>query len=275
MKMHKLKVIYITLLAGVLILMGMLWWANQTSKTIPIRDYPQIKKEGILRIITEYNNSGYYISGDTVEGFQYELSQAIASISGLDVEISLDMSLTNSFEKLLNNECDIIANTLPVTSEIKEDFLFTEPIVLNKQVLVQRTKQANNGIEPIKNQLNLAGKTLYIQKDSPSKLRLQNLIDEIGDTIYIMEDSLYSNEQLIIMVAKGDIDFAVCDQNIASNGKILYPEIDINTDISFTQLQSWAVRKSSPILLDSLNSWFNQMKTAGIYNDIYKRYYSK
>ena len=58
------------------------------------------------------------------------------------------------------------------------------------------------------------------------------------------------------MVAKGDIDYAVCDQQIARVSKGNLPEIDIDTDISFTQLQSWAVRKDSPILLDSLNIGF-------------------
>lgn len=272
--MRKLTIFYIVLLIAVIGLMGRLWKIAQ-PKEIEARDYPQIKTSGVLRIITEYNSTGYYISGDTIQGFQYELSQAIASISGLVVETSLDMSLSNSFEKLQANQCDIVARNIPITSENKEEYLFIDPLVLTKQVLVQRTKKANNGVEPLRNQLKLAGKTLYIQKDSPSKLRLSNLIKEIGDTIYIKEDSIYSSEQLIIMVAKGDIDYAVCDKNIAAQAASFHPEIDINTDISFTQLQAWAVRKTSPILLDSLNSWFNQMREKDTFNDIYKRYYSK
>ena len=77
------------------------------------------------------------------------------------------------------------------------------------------------------------------------------------------------------MVAKGDIDYAVCDLQIAKISKENLPEIDIDTDISFTQLQSWAVRKDSPILLDSLNSWLSQIKESGLYKQIYKRYYGK
>ena len=54
-----------------------------------------------------------------------------------------------------------------------------------------------------------------------------------------------------------------------------YPDLDIETDISFTQLQSWAVRKEAPLLLDSLNHWFNQLKETGRYDKIYRRYYGK
>ena len=77
----------------------------------------------------------------------------------------------------------------------------------------------------------------------------------------------------MIMVAKGDIDYAVCDQQIARMTQKKLPEVDILTDVSFTQLQSWAVRKDSPVLLDSLNSWLQQIKDSGLYDQIYKRYY--
>ena len=273
MKSRKLLVVYIILLVCILIVMFRLW--PYKKEPVAPRDYPEIKEEGILRMVTEYNQSGYYIAGDTIEGFQYELSQAIAALSGLEVQTQLEMSLAESFRELSDNQCDVIARNIPITSEIKENYLFTEPIVFNKQVLVHRTKEANNGIQPIRNQLDLAQKTLYIPKNSPALLRLQNLAHEIGDTIYVKEDELYSSEQLAIMVAKGDINYAVCDQQIARLSKENLPEIDIDTDISFTQLQSWAVRKDSPILLDSLNSWLSQIKKSGLYDQIYKRYYGK
>lgn len=273
MKSRKLLIVYIVLLICILVVMFRLWPSAQQS--LAPRDYPEIRKEGVLRMITEYNQSGYYIAGDTIEGFQYELSQAIAALSGLEVQTQLEMSLAESFRKLSDNQCDVIARNIPITSEMKENYLFTEPIVFNKQVLVQRTEESNNGIKPIRNQLDLAQKTLYIPKNSPALLRLQNLANEIGDTIYVKEDELYSSEQLAIMVAKGDIDYAVCDQQIALTSKENLPEIDIDTDISFTQLQSWAVRKDSPILLDSLNNWLSKIKESGLYDRIYKRYYGK
>lgn len=273
MRSKKLLILYAFLLIVAVVTMAQLWRLNQRPQEIGPRDYPEIKEEGILRMITEYNQSGYFVSGDTVQGFQYELSQAIAKLSGLEVQTHLEMSLAKSFEELSDNKCDVIARNIPITSEMRENYLFTEPIVLNKQVLVQRTAEANNGQAPIRNQLDLAQKTLYIPKDSPALLRLQNLGHEIGDTIYVVEDELYSTEQLMIMVAKGDIDYAVCDQQIARMTQKKLPEVDILTDVSFTQLQSWAVRKDSPVLLDSLNSWLQQIKDSGLYDQIYKRYY--
>ncbi|MDD4514257.1 transporter substrate-binding domain-containing protein [Massilibacteroides sp.] len=272
MKSKKLLIVYLVLLLIVILVMTSLW--QFLNKSNALRDYPQIAQEGVIRIVTEYNQAGYYISGDTIEGFQYDLSQAISNVSGLEVQISLSNRLSDSFKQLTEGKYDIIAQNIPVTADRKEEFLFTDPIVFNKQVLVQRANR-NDSVSVIRNQLDLAKKQVYIPEESPALLRIHNLEDEIGDSIYVVEDKTYSEEQLIIMVAKGEIDYAVCDQQIAETYHKLYPEIDIDTDISFTQLQSWVVRKDAPILLDSLNSWLDKIRKNGIYDNIYKRYYKR
>ena len=273
MKYTRLLRLYHGLLVIALATMCALLFMGNNEKEVAVRDYPQIREEGILRLITEYSQSGYFVDGDTLSGFQYELGQAIANLTGLEVQMQLEMSLAESFKELSDNECDVIARNIPVTAELKEHFLFTEPIVFNKQVLIQRIDTGATAQPLIRNQLDLAGKTIYIPKNSPAQLRLSNLAHEIGDTLYIIEDPLYSGEQLAILVAKGDIDYAVCDQQVARTIKNQLPEIDIDTDISFTQLQSWAVRKDAPILLDSLNSWLNQLRKTGLFDRIYRKYY--
>lgn len=98
-------------------------------------------------------------------------------------------------------------------------------------------------------------------KGSPSILRIRNLGNEIGDTIYIKEIDKYGSEQLISLVAHGDIDYAVCDESIARAVTDSIPQIDINTDISFTQFYSWGVSKQSPVLLTALTAGFRLFGT--------------
>jgi len=110
----------------------------------------------------------------------------------------------------------VIAYGILATSELKDSLLLTTPIVLNKQVLVQRKlENVPDSSLFIKSQLDLAGKTLHVVKGSPSILRIRNLGNEIGDTIYVEEIEKYGPEQLIALVAHGDIDYAVCDESIA------------------------------------------------------------
>lgn len=239
------------------------------------RDYAAIAKEGILRVATEYNSISFYVDGDTVSGFHYELIEAFARDKGLEARITPIMSFDERLKGLSEGRYDVIAFGILATSELKDSLLLTSPIVLNKQVLVQRKETEENDSLYIRTQLDLAQRTLHVVKGSPSILRIQNLGNEIGDTIYIKEIEKYGPEQLISMVAHGDIDYAVCDESIAQAVADSLPQIDINTAISFTQFYSWAVSKQSPALLDSLNTWLDAFQKEEEYQKIYKKYYDK
>lgn len=239
------------------------------------RDYAAIAKEGILRVATEYNSISFYVDGDTVSGFHYELIEAFARDKGLEARITPIMSFDDRLKGLSEGRYDVIAFGILATSALKDSLLLTSPIVLNKQVLVQRKEIGEDDSLYIHSQLDLAQRTLHVVKGSPSILRIQNLGNEIGDTIYIKEIEKYGPEQLISMVAHGDIDYAVCDESIAQAAADSLPQIDINTAISFTQFYSWAVSKQSPALLDSLNTWLDAFQKEEEYQKIYKKYYDK
>ena len=239
------------------------------------RDYAAIAKEGILRVATEYNSISFYVDGDTISGFHYELIQAFARDKRLKAEITPVMSFEERLKGLSEGRYDVIAYGILATSKLKDSLLLTSPIVLNKQVLVQRKENGENDSLYIRNQLDLARRTLHVVKGSPSILRIQNLGNEIGDTIYIKEIEKYGPEQLISLVAHGDIDYAVCDESIAQAVADSLSQIDINTAISFTQFYSWAVSKQSPVLLDSLNTWLEKFQKKSEYQKIYKKYYNQ
>ncbi|MBF0759836.1 transporter substrate-binding domain-containing protein [Dysgonomonas mossii] len=238
------------------------------------RDYPQIQHEGVLRVVTDYNSVGYFVLGDTIAGFNHDLIELLQKNIPLKIDIQLESSIDKSMDGLRTGKYDIVARNIPVTSELRDSVNFTEAIAQNRQVLIQRKKKYNDNIEPIRSHLDLAKKTLYVPAKSPVILRIQNLAHEIGDTIYIKEDPAYGSEQLAMMVASGDIDFAVCDEKVAANIAKTSPEIDYSTFVGFTHLEAWAVRKSSPVLLDSLNVWISRIKGTEAYNKIYKKYYN-
>jgi membrane-bound lytic murein transglycosylase MltF len=85
----------------------------------------------------------------------------------------------------------------------------------------------------------LGGKTIHVVKGSPSIFRIRNLENKIGNTIHIREIDKYESEQLIAMVTHGNIDHTVCDEHIAYAWIDSLPNLDIHTDVSFTQFYSW------------------------------------
>ena len=113
--------------------------------------------------------------------------EAFARDHGLQVAITPEMSFNERLEGLANGRFDVIAYGILATSELKDSLLLTSPIVLNRQVLVQRKTDSPDDSLFIKSQLDLAGKTLNVVEGSPSILRIRNLGNEIGDTIYIKD----------------------------------------------------------------------------------------
>lgn len=83
-------------------------------------------------------------------------------------------------------------------------------------------------------------------------------MEEIGDSIYIREIPRYGSEQLMAMVAHGDICYAVCEENIVRTHLHQYPQLDTGLPIGFNQFYSWVVSAQSPTLLDSINVWIEQ-----------------
>lgn len=233
-----------------------------------IRDYKQIVKSGELNIVTSYNNIDYYIQDDTVTGFQYELIQAILKNKGVNLNITSLTSLSEQIDGLKNGKFDILASPIVSSIENKEQINLTIPIVSNRQILVQRKDSTL-----IKNQLDLAKKEIYVVKDSPAIFRIQNLSNEIADTIYVKEVELYGQDALTALVAHGDINYAVCDEIVAKLEAERLQNIDTSLAIGFTQLYSWGTNKESKALLDSLNSWISIFQSTPEYEKLYTKYY--
>lgn len=273
MKLKKMLSVYAVLLLITVSLMVLLYNFRNKPKIILPRDFPEVVESGELNVVTDYNFIGYHVSGDSMAGFQYELIRALEDAWKLRVNVFLENSLDDNLKGLMQGRYDIVARNIPVNTQLREQVGFIQSIHLNKQVLVQRKAEFNGDIAPIRQHLELARKTIHVHKDSPVILRLRNLSHEIGDTIFIEQNSTYEAEQLTMMVASGDIDYTVCDQKVAEQLAERLPEIDIETDISFTHLESWALRKDSPVLRDSLNAWLGRFRKTKEFSAIYNRYY--
>ncbi len=239
------------------------------------RDYDEIVASGELRAVTAYNAVSLHITEDTLGGFDYELIQAFAKAKGLKAKITPETSFNLRLAGIQSGKYDIMAAPTAVTSVLKDTLNFTHTLLLGKQVLVQRKKEGKDDSLFIKNQLDLAHKTIHITKDSPALLRIHNLMAEIADTIYVEEVDRYGSEQLLAMVAAGDIEYAVCDENIARANMKAYPNLDIKTNIGFTQFYSWGVNKQSTALLDTLNTWLDTYLQTKAYKNLYKKYFHK
>jgi membrane-bound lytic murein transglycosylase F len=242
-------------------------------------DLEDIRERGKLIVVTDYNSTNYFIYRGEPMGYQFELLRELSDYLGIQLEILVENDVKNAFDMLNTGECDLIAFNLTVTKERSRIVSFTVSHSETRQVLVQRKPEEWWNIHPydmdkmlLRNQLDLAGKTIYVQKNSSYSTRLQTLSDEIGDSIYIVELP-EEVENLIELVAKGEIDYTISDENIAKVNLTYYPNLDIQTAISFPQSLAWAVRKNSNNLLIEIDKWMIGFKKTLTYALIYNKYF--
>ncbi|MDF1575137.1 MAG: transporter substrate-binding domain-containing protein [Bacteroidales bacterium] len=240
----------------------------------------EIRQYGALKVVTEYNSISYFLYRGQPMGFQFELLQDLANNLNLALEVSVSNDLDKNFADLREGTVDLIAMNLTVTSERKTDVAFTAPLLQTRQVLVQRKPehwQKMNRVqldsELVRNQLDLGGKVVYVQKGSVYEARLSSLSDEIGGGIRIEEVNMES-EQLIHRVALGEIDYAVCDENVGLVNTTYFPELDVGTAISFPQHVAWAVHPRSDSLLKVIDQWINGFRRTDKYSILYNKYFN-
>jgi len=239
------------------------------------RDLDDIRKEGRLVVVTDFNSINYFIYKGQPLGFQYELLQELSDYLDLEIEVRANNDLESNFNDLLSNGVDLIASNITISDDRKDLVEFTIPHSQSRQVLVQRnvkeTGPFNQSSELIRDPLNLAGKTIYVQKNSSHAKRLKNLAEEIGESINIIEVPI-ETEQLIRMVARDEIDYTVADEDIAMVNKGYFASLDVETAISFSQNQAWAVRQSSPELKRSIDIWLEDFKKSRKYSILKNKY---
>ncbi len=244
-------------------------------------DLPQIRERGILRGITTYSATSYFIYRGRPMGYEYELLNRLADHLGLELEIVIARNLDSLFAMLRRGDGDIIAHGLTITQERKEKVAFALPHTTTQQVLVQKKPDNWRDMklheienELIRNPIKLIGKEVYVRHNSAYYQRLINLSEEVGGDIIIkLAPGDMTTEDLIRMVNDGEIKYTIADQNIAAINKTYYPDLDIRTSISLPQRIAWAVRKSSPLLLEAINSWLSEVRGTTEYNVIYNKYF--
>ena len=251
---------------------------NRFSKR-EVNDLPQILEKGKLLAITDYNSTNYFIYRGQPMGYQYELLQDLADHLDIELELVVSNNLEETFNCLMMGDCDLIAYNLTVTGERKKQFSFTVPHSQTRQVLVQRKpegweKMSSNELDRklIRNLIELGGKQVYVQHHSAYIERLRNLSGEIGDSIHIV-DMPDEAEMLILQVAIGEIDYTVCDENVALVNQTYFPNLDVLTAVSFPQNLAWAVNSNANDLRDEINEWLTEYRKTARYYVIYNKYY--
>lgn len=236
------------------------------------RDLAQIIESGRISVVTDSSSMGFSLKKDSVYGFQFEIIKMFADSLGVELQISEQNDLNKSIDGLASGEYDIVANIVPFTSEFKNKVNFSKTIINTRQVFVQKILSDSLSQRKINKQIDLANDTIYIPLNSPYKMRIKHLSDEIASRIYIVEIKNISTETLVRMVSEGRLKNTICSEELAKKLQKHYPNIDISLALGFNQNHGWLVNVHSPKLLEKLNAFLSDFMGSTAYWELYRKY---
>ena len=240
-----------------------------------------IKSRGKLIAVTGNNSLDYFIYKGDPMGYQLEMAEAFANELGVKLEIIIESNPNEAIRLLEDGKADIIAMDLPITLQYNRRLDYAVPFTQTRLVLVQQKRPAalktvsTNEVDTklITTPLSLAGKTLYIPDDPFLSTRVESLMQEIGDTIYVVRMNERSSEELIGMVSTGEIEYTLAEERLAGINASIYSNLDISTPVSFQYHVTWAVKKDAKGILKRLNEWYVSYIASHDGTVLYGKYY--
>lgn len=257
-----------------ILMMALLFFSCKERKEAKAYDFPQMVEKDTLRVITLNTSTSYFIYRDQEMGYHYDMIKNFADEHGLELQVIVAQNSSVLTQMLRDGIGDVIAYNVPVDNALKDSVLYCGLSQISHQILVQRAEKQDTVIKDV---TELIGKDVYVLRGSKYEQRMNNLNQELGGGInlqYADNDTLVV-EDLIRMVSGGEIRYTVADESIARLNHTYFRNIDIDLQVSFDQRTSWAVRKDTPVLADSLNAWFTRSNMEPNYLRVTKRYFEE
>lgn len=233
------------------------------------KDWTQIKAAGKLTLLTENTTLSFFEFKGKRMGFEYEILDTFCKANHLKLEVKVLNKLSDFGRLLRKGEGDVVAANLPIALRQEKYFQYSLPYYQTYQVLVQRKSDSI-----ISEPAYLAGKTVYIRKNSAYENRLFALQDEIGATIDIRyQNTSPLTEDLIEEVVNGRIPYTLAHENQARVAKDMHPNLDIATRMSFEQRIAFGLRPKSKVLKQKLDAFLQVYLASEAYTLLKKRYF--
>jgi membrane-bound lytic murein transglycosylase F len=247
---------------------------------ISVGDFGDVTKKGKLVVATGNNSTDYFLYKGEPMGFQFELLQELGNYLGVKVEVLVCNNPSENISLLKDGECDVIASSWNFTGKSDSLLVNSVPLIESDLILVQRkSSDLILGVSGSENTIirdvqELRGKSVYVPIKSTQALMLRQLDKEWGDQVHVYEMPQYTQEKLIELVAKGDLDYTICNSILVRSLRNIYPELDFTTVVKKSEPIVWNFRKSSPQLAEKVNHWLAEFTNSTKFTLLTEKYFN-
>lgn len=251
-------------------------------------DFSGMLKRKKIRALVAYSRTDFFFTDNgTPKGLQVDLLAEYEKQLNIGIKKEIEkihiQYIPTTFDRLipdlLEGKGDIISSLMTITPEREEKIDF----ISGKRASIQELVVSHKSITNISSLDDLAGRQIYVLKGSSYVEHLKELNQILNEkklkVIDIVEaDPNLNTEDILELVNSGIVKLTIADNYKARIWAKVLPDIKIYDSIAIksgTHI-GWGIRKNSPELQKSLNSFLKKVKK-GTYlgNMLFSRYYEK
>ena len=216
-------------------------------------DFFDIIKQGKLRILTtrDYTAADYLPRRRSPLAEQQRIAEEFALSHGLRPELVIVKNFSELIPSLVAGRGDVAISNLTINEPRLKKIAFSVPLDhVNEQIIVAHDDQSIQRVR------DLDGKSVMVNRGSTFWEALKWLKQKRYPDIEILEiPDEVNTEDVLDMVARGDIDATILDSNVMEIYESYREDLRVAANFSSKRDIGWGIRKNAPQLLSEINRY--------------------
>lgn len=229
------------------------------------RTFADIKRRGVLRVITRLDGNNYFLKRGRPAGFELELARRFAKKHGLRLDVLVGRDDEEILRWLRDGAGDL------VTARIDADYIHGEPAFsMSREYRHDASVLVTSWAEPIDAAEAVHGKTIAGYEGSAHLAALEDFVSGAGTAIGV-EQSLPMSV-LLERVEAGIVDAAVIDAHKLESVLATHADLVAGMSIPNPYRYRWTVRGEDGPLLAAVEEFIQTEYRDDLYNVLERRY---
>ncbi len=230
-----------------------------------VRSFGDIKKQGVLRVITRFDGNNYFLQRGRPAGFELDLARHFAERHGLRLEVLVGRDDDQILRWLRSGAGDII------TSRINESHIRGEPaFVMSREYRHDAAVLISAAWQPIRAKVDLRGKIIGGYQDSSNLAALEDFVD--GESAVIAIDTRVSLALLLERIESGLVDAAVVDAHQLKTALAMGHDVIPGMSIPSPYRYRWTLRGNDRQMVAAVEEFIQFEYRKEAYNILERRY---
>ena len=231
--------------------------------------WSEIKRRGLLRVITRNNSTTYFIWRGKPVGFEYDLIAKFAREHDLSLQMVVPQRRDDLLRALNDGRGDVVAAPIAIANRRHPPSVrFTRAYMTHRDIFV--TRRENRAVRSAED---LNARNVYARRSSIAWETLEALLEAgVGFNLVAVPEHL-EDEDILERTARGDFDIAVASERSIKVASLWRDDIDGNLELGAPVEVGWAVRDGNNELLHQLNAFIEKEYREVEYNMLRTRYF--